>query len=226
MDKSPTLVAVLLCVSACKPAAPEPAAPAPTAAARAAPAAAPTPSAQPQELTCDYPVKAGDTAATVLARFGKDAKRATLPGPEGSEFKGVVLWDKDPARRIELIVNEDSKNERITGVTVREPGSKWVLAGLKLGSPLADVVSANGGDFLFYGFEWDYGGYVTDLRGGKLDRKEFGCGVNLRLTYEPDGTDQEDTEGVIGDTEVRSSHPKLVGLKVMVDELGLNWRQP
>lgn len=175
------------------------------------------------ELGCKYPVDGNkDTAATVLARFGKDARRATIPGPEGSEFKGLVLWDKDPARRLELIIDDESKDERIFGLNVRGAGSRWTVAGLSIGSPLAKVVETNGEDLTFWGFEWDYGGYVSDFRNGKLDGKTFGCEVNLRLNLDAQG--EEDTEGLIGDTPVNSGHPKLVGAKVTVDELGLNWR--
>lgn len=214
------LVFAALNLAACKPAA-RPPAPDATAADVVPLASA---SAAPQQvLTCDYPVNGNkDTAASVLARFGKDAKRADLPGVEGMGAKGIVLWGDDPARRIELTIDDESSNERIFELGLHEPASRWQVSGLSMGSPLEKVVEANGGAFEFWGFGWDYAGYVSDFKGGNLDRLEGGCDLTLRLGYKSDGAPID--EGLMGDTAVQSNEPKLGKLKLTVDDLGLNWR--
>lgn len=43
--------------------------------------------------------------------------------------------------------------------------------GIRLGMRLTDLERINGGPFTVMGFDWDYGGTVTNWRGGKLARK-------------------------------------------------------
>lgn len=224
-----TLAAATLALAGCgQGAAPEPAASESGAATvsavssgKAVPAAAPG-AAESTVLTCTYPVNGNsDTAESVLSRFGKDARRATISGPEGSEFAGIVLWGDDPARRLELIIDEESRQERIFGIRLRSPGSVWKVAGLGLGDPLAKVVDANGGPFTLWGFGWDYGGYVSDLKGGKLERLPGGCDLSLRFAIAGPGNAPD---SLSGDSEKRSDDPAFAKAPAVLDELALDWR--
>ena len=51
---------------------------------------------------CTTPVSRNDTAATILNRYGAQARRETLPGAEGETFPGVVLYPRDRLRRVEI----------------------------------------------------------------------------------------------------------------------------
>lgn len=195
----------------------------PSASATPSLSAASSASSAPTELGCSYPVDgATDTAKTVLARFGKDARRETLGGPEGTELKGLVLWGDDRARRVEVVLDEESPNERVAGIRLPNEGSRWRIAGLGLGAPMERVAAANGRAFTLWGFDWDYGGTVSDWRGGKLQALPGGCRLQIMFSYK--AQDEVPWE-LLGDSEIASDHPKLPGIKPYVVELGLNLLQ-
>ncbi len=182
-----------------------------------------TPSAPRTDLACDFPVDgARDTAASVLARFGKDARRATIAGPEGMELAGVVLWPGDPAREVELIIDDERPGEHIAGLRVSGEKAQWTAAGLGIGEPLARVVAANGAPIGFWGFGWDYGGYVSDMGKGRLEQLPGGCTLGLRLDLDPG--DPGEGEGLMGDTQIRSDARAVAGRHIFVNEISLNWR--
>lgn len=212
----------LLALAACNPAAqptPEPKESAKSVAAAPSPNAAAKPD---NVLSCDWPVNGNkDTAKTVLARFEKDAKRATLGGPEGTEFEGLVLWDDDPARRIEVLLDDESLNERVFGIRLNSQSTHWRLAGLRIGDPMEKAIAANGRAFTLWGFGWDYGGYVSDFNGGKLESMPGGCELDLRFDLE---IDIEAPTALLGDRAIQSSDPQFAKAKTRVSELGLNWR--
>lgn len=182
-----------------------------------------TPSAPRTDLACDYPVDgAKDTAASVLARFGKQARRATIAGPEGMELAGVVLWPGDPAREVELILDDERPGEHITGLRVSGEKSQWQAQGLGIGTSLERVVAANGAAIGFWGFGWDYGGYVSDFGKGRLEQLPGGCSLGLRLDLAAD--DPQQGEGLMGDSAVRSDDKAAAGRRIFIDEISLNWR--
>lgn len=129
--------------------------------------------APPQEgpITCASPVAPDDTERSLKQRFGKDAVVQDLPCAEGEKYKGVVLFPTARDRRIEIAFTDD-KAMRASGLTLRDTArtSRWSINGVSIGSGLADVQKANGKPFLVSGFEWDYGGFVTDWKGGALGR--------------------------------------------------------
>ena len=149
--------------------------------ASAVPAASP-PSARSQTevVTCSYPVRRGDTAGSLRARYGEDARIETLGGPEGMDFQGLALWPDSPSRRLEVIFEREDASGDVTGLRLWDK-TEWRVAGLQLGDPLASVREANGGPFKLWGFSWDYGGYVNDLLDGRLASLPGGCHLSVRL---------------------------------------------
>jgi hypothetical protein len=164
--------------------------------------------------TCAHPVAPGDSAASIRERYGDDAALAMLPGPEGTEFEGVVLWPNDPSRRVEVLF-ADYALEVLSGVRIGEE-SKWRVAGLGLGATLEDVRAANGGPFELWGFSWDYGGYVTDLMGGKLTALDGDCSVGLR--FGP-AKDAELPDALMGEQLISSEDPRLPAARATIEEL-------
>jgi hypothetical protein len=175
------------------------------------------------QLSCTWPVDGNkDTAASVLKRFGKDAVRTTVLGPEAIEMQVIVLWKDDPKRRIDLILDDENPHERIFGVQVEAPQSQWQIAGLGMGDPLKKVIAVNGRSFSLLGFSWDYGGYVSDLKGGKLDALPGCCELGLRLDLVDEVV--EAGVGILGDVELDSSDQRLSNRRITISELSLNWR--
>lgn len=110
------------------------------------------------------------TLQDLQRRYGAgNVKVQDIPGAEGESFRGVMLFPDDPTRRA-TIYFQDERNLRGLGmVSVDEANSQWKLAsGVSIGSSLGEVQEKNGKPFTFSGFDRDYGGTVTDWRGGRL----------------------------------------------------------
>jgi hypothetical protein len=187
--------------------------------------AAPAPAASPLSrhnfaASCTTPVSRNDTAATILNRYGAQARRETLPGAEGETFSGVVLYPRDRQRRVEIGFSDDAR-PRVAFIRIRGNASTWSFGNMALGNSVAQITAANGRGFTLSGFEWDYGGFVTDLKGGVLSQLPGGCRLSIRFALPATAT--ETPGAVMGDVQVPSTHPALRRLRPVVDELSLNW---
>ncbi|WP_462116346.1 hypothetical protein, partial [Lysobacter xanthus] len=58
---------------------------------------------------------------------------------------------------------------RHPGMLIARDGATWTRAdGVRAGLDTRALQALNGRPFAFSGFDWDYGGYVTDWKGGHL----------------------------------------------------------
>jgi hypothetical protein len=208
----PFQIGVLVLLGACQPTAPEqeeqPAV--------AASATAETVPASATELSCTDPVRADDTLASLRERYGDQARLEMVAGPDG-DFSAVVLWPDDPARRIEVVAADERSPLPVSAVRLPRTSTRR-LAGLAVGDPLARANEVNGKPFKLWGFSWDYGGYVSDLGGGKLAALPGGCRVVLRLSPR-EGTEVPDA--LMGEVELSSDDPRLEAAGVAIEELSL-----
>ena len=127
---------------------------------------------------------------------------------EGTTAPGYRLF---PGQRDEvlLLLGED---KRPANIVVRQPAARWYSpkpALLIMQLRLSELIRSNGRPFTFTGFDWDYGGTVTDWHGGRLE------GTQVRLSYAVErlpagGLPPE----LLGDRTIMSDDPLL-------DELGL-----
>ncbi|HEY4581338.1 MAG TPA: hypothetical protein VIG88_00490, partial [Lysobacter sp.] len=117
----------------------------------------------------DAVAKVDDTFETLRARYGESAiRRARLPAGEGGEYEGWILFPADPSRRIDVALDEAGVHPATLGV---DAPSAWRRAdGVRIGMYLRELQALNGRPFEFAGFGWDYGGTVTDWKGGALGR--------------------------------------------------------
>lgn len=169
---------------------------------------------------CTTPVSRNDTAATILRRFGAQARRETLPGAEGETYPGLVLYPRDRMRRIEIAFTDDAR-PRVASIRIRGNSSLWSFGNMALGNGVAQITAGNGRGFTLSGFEWDYGGYVTDLKGGTLENLPGGCRLGIRFSLP--STVTTTPEALMGDVQVQSTNPALRRLRPVVTELSLNW---
>ncbi|MFM5949803.1 MAG: hypothetical protein ACKOPM_11340 [Novosphingobium sp.] len=179
-------------------------------------AAAPAP-----VLTCASPVRKGDSAATLKARFGKAARVMKIHAAEGEMVDGLALWSNDPKRRIDVFF-DDGPMKRIATLRITGAKSAWRIGGLGIGATLPQVVAANGRAVTVGGFGWDYGGGV-DPRGGKLAKWPGGCRIGLTMDVGPDVTNPP--EGISGDgILLNSGDPRLKAARPRVTHIYVNWR--
>lgn len=176
------------------------------------------PAKRPDELTCAYPVKEDDTPASLKERFGAQARAETIYGPEGIELSGVALWPDDPQRRVEVVFSEEG--EHLLSFAGVSGQSGWRLADLTLGDPLARAQEVNGKPFDLWGFGWDYGGYASDLKGGKLAALPGGCHAIVRFDL-PENA--EVSAELQGEVQLSSDDPRLADVNARIVELSLTF---
>ena len=137
---------------------------------------------------------------------------------EGMTAPGYRLF---PDQRDEalLLLGED---KRPATVTVRSPEARWYSpkpAFLMVRMRLAELVASNGCPFTFSGFNWDYGGTVTDWRGGRL------TGTRVRLSYAPESLTTEGLpDRLQGDQPIPSDAEELQPLDIYVAEFTVGLR--
>ncbi|MCE1237577.1 MAG: hypothetical protein LWW93_14605 [Hyphomicrobiales bacterium] len=177
-------------------------------------------------LSCVGPLAADSSHAKVVAAFGKENVVWTqVDGAEGEKIGATVLFPKDPKRRIELFWNDDKKR---SGLSSARPGPKNLAAapnGVRPGMTVAEVEKLNGKPFLLSGFGWDYGGSVTDWKGGALDKPApGGCIVSVRFAL-PESADAVAAK-VAGDQEFSSNDKNIRAARPSVESVALGWPQP
>ncbi|THH41861.1 hypothetical protein [Neolewinella litorea] len=144
--------------------------------------------------------------------YGSDnLESRDLPAGEGTTIPGYVLF---PGQYDELYI-ELGEDKQPARARFTNPRSNWTHAttGLIIGSTLEDLRRMNGRGFVFRGFGWDYGGTVSDWRGGRLKN------ILVRLTYTPERLGPGTLpDSLVGDVPIDSDTPGL-------DELGLRVRE-
>ena len=167
-------------------------------------------------LDCQNPVRFGESAKSLFARFGARAKI----GERGTEMgieKGVTLFGGDRKRRL-FVWFTDQTLSHASSVTATDDATAWSVHGLRLGSALADVETANGGLVGVYGFAVDYSGTVV-FHGGALTKALAPCALVIRL-MPPPGVRVPDAYG--SDVEHPSTDPVIRALAPAVYELSID----
>jgi hypothetical protein len=205
----------------------QPAASADTATAMAkplSPQASASPPTTPAALVLPGDFAADTTLEQLQQRFGSaNAQARQIAGAEGESMRGVVLFPDDPSRRATLYF-QDQENLRGLGmVSVDETSSQWKLAsGAGIGTPLAELRKINGKPFTFSGFEWDYGGTITDWRGGKLQpANDDPVFVRIRLRMPESGSAGKDYP--LGDSSFSSDDPRWADLGIVVGGISVSF---
>ena len=177
-----------------------------------------TTAATPLELSCA--AWSNVTGASLEQRFGAgNVTEATLPGPEGEQYVATVVFGSEPAKRVEVVWRDLEAREVPMSVTVGGERSDWVGPhDIRIGSALADVEHANGRAFQLWGFDWDYGGYVSDWMGGALNDPACRFGV----AFNPTGN----STGASGDNAFMSNAPAMRASNAHVSQMSLGFSHP
>jgi hypothetical protein len=154
------------------------------------------------------------TREGVLAAYGNDAKVDSLYIIDGMYGEGVVLFPDHPRRRVEIYWEKEFDPKRPAYIRIEGDStgvSDWKTSnGITIGTPLADLVKLNGKAFDISGFGWDYGGFVTDWKGGN-----FNSSMMIRL--EPAGN--EASAKVAGEGSFASDNPDMVAANPKVSRM-------
>jgi hypothetical protein len=157
----------------------------------------------------------------VVRAFGAgNVTYRALQVPGYDDTKGTVVFAGRPARQIEIVWKDQKSRSRPSLVTF---GPAWRTAeGITVGADLAAVEKLNGGPFTLSGFEWDFGGTVTDWKGGTLAKQNGGCQLVVRfgISYENPGKAHD---AVGGSKDFSSRDPKMIAVKPAVREIAIQY---
>ncbi len=185
--------------------------------------AAASPAAAKDIVSCSGGFARDASHAAVLNAFGASNvayRRVHLPD-DAEDLRASVLFPRDAARKVEIIWTDRKARRRPYMVTF---GPGWRTAdGIAVGATLEAVELINGGAFTLAGFDWDYGGTVTDWNGGALARRKGGCRLVVR--FEPArGAPAAAANAVSGDGDfssrdvnMRAVTPKVYQIAIMYD---------
>jgi hypothetical protein len=175
-------------------------------------------------LTCAAPFDRGASHASILAVFGKkDVAWTKVDGAEGEAIDATVIFGDVPDRRLELFWADEKARRGLATLSLSET-SVWIAPnGLKIGMSLAAVEKLNGRPFTLSGFDWDYGGFVADWKGGALGAKiAGGCTVQVRFTV-PDGAPEAAAAKVSGDRIFASDDRSMRAVKPVIGRLSFGF---
>ena len=166
-------------------------------------------------LTCE--AFANASAQSLAAAFGADnVVEQTLPGVEGESYTATVVYPNDPTRRLEVVWRDQTAKNAPASVLVAGENSQWVGArDLSIGDELASVERSNGRAFELWGFDWDYGGWVSDWKEGAFSPSN-GCNIRVRFNQR----DAASTSAS-GDSPFMSDDPAMRAADPTVSAFGL-----
>jgi hypothetical protein len=173
------------------------------------------------EIDCEAVFTRDATHEKIAASFGADnVKIDDIPGAEGEVLTGTIVYPDDPNRRLEVAWQDEAMRDPIVMVTER---SGWRVGGVKIGLSLAELEALNGGPFKLYGFDWDYGGMITDWGGGALAKPlRGGCALSVQL-HRADDVPDEVADKAAGDAEFSSADSDVQALRPVVGEIVVSY---
>lgn len=160
----------------------------------------------------------GASKEAILAAYGDLAKADSVYLYEGISDMGLVLFPDDARNRVDLYWDPASNGEQPDFIRIwGEKGSTdWATSqGITIGSTLAEVEAANGKPFELFGFDWDYGGYLTDWKGGAM-------GNHLGLRFAPPEGAQLPS-GMSGEVTLKSDDEALRAVNPVVVEMSFSF---
>lgn len=225
------LLAALLLAGCQRPSAP-PAEPVAATPANPSPVTSSAPVVATVPATSDYQLP-GDFGphtdrAALERRFGAANVRAgDVPGAEGETSRGIVLFPEDPTRRAYLYFEDEKALRGLSSVGVFDMPSEWRLDnGVRIGMPLAELIALNGKPIEFTGFDWDYGGAISNWNGGRLQPAEDAPVARVvRLGHAEPEAEAEADAYPMGDATFSSDDPRYprLGRIARVDEIGVSF---
>lgn len=169
-------------------------------------------------ITCSSPVAADDSAKSLKLRYGDEAmiQDDLFSGAEDITYKGIALYPRTPDWRIDVAFTDDEAMSRVSGLTlIGSKTSHWNVAGVTLGSTLAEVQRINGKPFRMRAFLTDGGGFVVNWKGGVLGRPLPGsCSIAIRFGK------GEDMKAPTGD-KISSDNAKLLKWGPLVEQIAV-----
>jgi hypothetical protein len=180
---------------------------------------------QPTSIGCDGAFGKTATHDQLVKAFGAaNVTFEDIDGAEGETLKATVLFKADPAKRVEIVWRDEAKRAGPSNVAVKDPSGWTGPLGVRNGMTIPDVAQLNGQPFTLNGFEWDYGGYVTDLK-GRLAILPGGCALSLRFSPGIEIPAGKKYQAITGEKKLKSDNALLLSVKPKLTEWNLGWAE-
>jgi hypothetical protein len=166
-------------------------------------------------------VHARSTLQDLVRLYGRsNLIQKTLVAHNGRNVPGVVLFPKQPSRRVEIAWADPAGLRYPAWARVRGERGAWETpGGLALGTRLRDLERMNGRAFSLWGFDWAEGGWVRSWNRGNLaDELKGQVAVVLTPGRRADLTSDE-FRSVVGRRALPSGDPILRSLDPRISEI-------
>lgn len=166
--------------------------------------------------------------AKLVERFGAaNVVEDSVRYADAPAVPGSVLFPNDSTRRLEIVWADPKTRTRPERVDLRGESGRWAVdPGIRLGMRLTDLERINGGPFTLTGFDWDYGGTITNWRGGKLARPPSET-PRIFIQLSPAETDTGAVrDAVAGDREFSSRNSAMQQLNPHVVSISVAYVLP
>lgn len=161
----------------------------------------------PADSSLDTAATATDTLASLRARHGDaNVVAGKVPGAEGEEFDGWILYPDDPAKRVYVYLDDKGQPEVLR---ILDQESTWKRSdGIQMGLGLDELAKRNGKPIEFSGFGWDYGGNISSWNDGAMEKQLADGGFGL---CPPEFPNDESPPGYpIGEATFSSALPVVI----------------
>lgn len=173
-------------------------------------------------------VKANSSEASLKELLGaENVMRDSVYIGEGFYEKGTTLFKGTP-EEAQILWKDTINFAKPDNVLIRpaegKPNEWLVEGGIKIGMTLKELEKINGKSFSVSGFGWDYGGFVADWKGGKLDGKDGISNLVVRFGY--DYNDEKlnaFAEKVMGEGPFPSNNSAMQKLNPKVVEISIRF---
>lgn len=146
---------------------------------------------------------------------------------EGYYEKGTTLFKGTP-EEAQILWKDTLNYAKPDNVLIRPAEGKinqWLVkGGIKIGMTLQELEKINEKAFKIAGFGWDYGGFVTDLQGGKLNGKNDIANLSIRFYYNYEYEKLTPfAEKVMGEGPFLSSNPAMQSINPKIVEISIRF---
>jgi hypothetical protein len=170
------------------------------------------------------PITSKTSEEEVIRIFGKsNVSRSEEVIGEGMGYEKVTIVFKGKSNEFKIKWKENRLFKNPSRIEIYGYKTKWKLPdGITIGTSLEELIKINKKDFLFYGFNWDYSGFVASWNGGIFDKKYKKNTFTVRLC--PGINDPNLLNGFSGDRQLTTNLKGIEKLKICVTEIAINFK--
>jgi hypothetical protein len=177
----------------------------------------------PGTVECGSPFARDASRPKLAASFGaQNVKFEDIGTFEEFTAPATIVYPNDPKQRLEFIWRDKNAKSDLAAIWIRGESLWTGPLGVRLGMPLAEVEKLNTKSFKLNGFDWDYGGLVTDWQDGAMARLKGGCQTSVMFVP---GPGIKDIDAVVGEQKFLSSDKNMRAVKPIVARIFVTYKK-